>query len=69
MTDDRHLVPQRSIRPTPPDLWFRLGDLVGARERSATISKLIAWYLDGGPPPTHPDDVPSRGKPGRVTER
>ncbi len=50
--DGRPLKPARIIRPDPPDLWERLGEAVGARERSAKISELIRWLLDGGPPPT-----------------
>jgi hypothetical protein len=50
---DRHsgAKPARIIRPDPPDLWTRLGAAVGNRERSRTISDLIARYLDGRPMP------------------
>jgi hypothetical protein len=52
---DRHRKPGRLIRPDPPDLWDRLGALVGIRHRSEVISKLIAHYLDGTPLPKRPD--------------
>ncbi len=50
---DRHdpNKPARVIRPDPPELWDRLGALVGVRERSGVISDLIARYLDGRPMP------------------
>ncbi len=50
---DRHsgAKPARIIRPDPPDLWERLGAVVGPRGRSETISDLIARYLDGRPMP------------------
>lgn len=39
----------RIIRPAPPDLWERLGALVGERRRNEVISDLIARFLDGRP--------------------
>lgn len=52
---DRHTTPARVIRPKPPELWDRLGEAVGERNRSATISDLIRRYLDGEPMPQRPD--------------
>ncbi|MEU1240065.1 hypothetical protein ABZ388_06870 [Micromonospora parva] len=51
---DRHANPARVIRPTPPELWDRLGEAVGERNRSATISDLVRRYLDGEPMPDRP---------------
>lgn len=45
--DDRHTLKGRLIRPMPPELWERLGEKVGPRDRNKTISRLIAAYLDG----------------------
>jgi hypothetical protein len=53
-SDDRHNIKGRLIRPMPPELWERLGEKVGSRERNKTISRLIAAYLDGTI--TLPDD-------------
>jgi len=51
---DRHTNPARVIRPNPPELWDRLGEAVGERNRSATISDLVRRYLDGEPMPERP---------------
>lgn len=51
---DRHAKPARIIRPEPPDLWTRLGDAVGERNRSAVLSDLIRRFLDGEPMPERP---------------
>ena len=51
---DRHANPARVIRPNPPELWDRLGEVVGKRNRSATVSDLIRRFLDGEPMPDRP---------------
>ena len=52
MTTDRHKQPGRLIRLTPPDLWERLGEKVGTRERSRVISELVRRFVAGKPMPT-----------------
>jgi hypothetical protein len=59
---DRHAKPGRLIRPTPPDLWERLGEEVGDRRRSEVISDLVERYLDGQP-------MPDRPWPGRESDK
>lgn len=51
---DRHANRARIIRPNPPDLWQRLGEVVGERNRNAVISELIRRYLAGEPMPERP---------------
>jgi hypothetical protein len=40
----RRITPRRQIA-LAGDLWDRLGDLVGDRNRSEVIRSLVAWYL------------------------
>ncbi|MFG2046125.1 hypothetical protein ACGFIW_01675 [Micromonospora sp. NPDC048935] len=53
-SEDRHTNPAHVIRPNPPELWERLGEAVGPRNRSATVSDLIRRYLDGEAMPEKP---------------
>lgn len=53
---DRHALPARIIRPNPPELWERLGEVVGTRRRSEVISDLIRRFLEGEPMPARPGE-------------
>jgi hypothetical protein len=68
MADDRHLNPQRTIRPDPADLWERLDEVRGNGSCSRVISDLIARYLDGRPMPPLPWRDEKPGQDGHDSE-
>lgn len=65
MAEDRHLNPQRTIRPDPADLWERLGEVSGGRSCSRVISDLISRYLAGRPMPPLPWRLVEPGQDGQ----
>lgn len=64
---DRHTTPRRPIG-VDDNLWDPLGEYVGERNRSATVRKLLAWWMrvPGAQLPRRPAEWPGKTPPPRT---